>query len=483
MPYTRLIAAFFFVLMVFLLLCLPANHPYFTVESMLLAAIFAGILWLMALDGNFIMDLLVYLFTAYFTQRIVIVYFFPESLDHQDYLIFTHHDFTQAMYFLALSTFAALSAYVCSLYVGRRLPKSCAQLSSVIAPIHIFGQKFSFNNLFKIYAITAALLTIIQLYLITFMAVGVTGVPFERQYAVIFRFSNFLNSLTFLPFIVILSNEKGKNKKLAIVLIALMILNALFRVSKGVILSFALQYLICYYLVKGPIPKKYFKYAFVGLLITIFLYAPVIMYLRSLAIQYSLVGNLDGALANVSYTDFFMFSDKSFGFLQRLGGLDWLLGCINVGRDSFPWWASFTGDLLMVVKTFVPGDTLMFIEGYVPVSIIIPELMRGWNMAFHPGHGELLGGAGMAYVYWGLVGGVLFFYVWVFLLLLMFNSKIHVIYKNLFVLWLLVDVFIGGGFITPLCRIYEAFISIVIFFVVYCVVKVKFNNRCVVKLY
>lgn len=430
---------------------------------MLLAVIFAFSVWLMSLARSFMMDLMAILFTTFFSQRIVTIYFFPASLDYQDYLSFTSENFTLALAFLSTSAFASLSGYLCARIFPFTSRNSGTLKSHNIAPIEILGKRVPFDKIFSIYGYIAVLLIFFNLYLMIFSGVGLTGLPFEREFAIAFRISNFFSSIAFLPFLVILSDDKStKNKRVAILIIVLIILLGLLRASKGVILGIGLTYLICHYMVRGSIPKKYIQYAFIGLIVTIILYAPLITIFRASAIQYILTGNLFDSWANVSLFDVLTISEKSFGFLQRLGGFDWLLGLMNVGREQFPWWASTTGDLLMVLKTLWPGDALMFIRDYVPVATIIPELLRGFNMEYHLGHGELMGVVGMAYIYWGPALGIIFFFIWVFILTLIYKSKLHIIYKVIVLNSLLIIVFIGSGFITPLLRGYEAVISIAI---------------------
>jgi hypothetical protein len=473
MPYIRSITLFFALLILILTVLLPLGHPFYTVESMLLAVIFALTVWLMSLARSFMMDLLAVLFTAFFSQRIVTIYFSPGSLDYQNYLSFTPENFTFALTFLSLSAFAALFGYLCAQIFIFPCRNSGTLKSPNIAPIKILGKKVPFDKFFLIYAYIAVFLIFLKLYLMIFSGVGVTGLSFERVFAVPYRISLFFAGLGFLPFLVILSPDKNpKIRKMAILLIVLIVLHALFRASKGVILALTLQYLICHYLVRGFIPKKYMQYAFMGFIVTIIL-SPLIMFFRAYVIQFILEGNIINAWGNVSFSEVFVFSGTSFGFLQRMGGFDWLLGLMNVGREAFPWWASLTGDLLMVLKTLWPGDALMFIRDYVPVETIIPELLRGWNMEHHLGHGEIMGGIGMAYIYWGPTLGIIFFFIWVLIIALFYRSNFHVIFKVLLLYYFLTNVFIGGGFISALCRIYESIIAIVICSFIYCIFRLK----------
>ena len=462
MPYTRSITLFFALLILILTVLLPSAHPFYTVESMLLAVFFALTVWMMSLARSFIMDLLALLFSAFFSQRIVTIYFFPASLDYQDYLSFSPENFTLALAFLSMSAFAALSGYLCAQIFPFTSRNSGILKLHTIAPIKILGGKIPFDKLFPIYAYISISLVCFQIYLMMFWSVGVTGLPFDRKFAIFYRIANFFNGLGFLPFFACLSAEKNsKIRKLAILVLSLIIVHAFLRASKGTILILILQYIICYYLVRGFIPKKYIQYAFMGLIVTIIL-SPLIMIIRAFFVQYALLRNTIDAWNNVSFSEVFIFSDASFGFLQRLGGFDWLLGLMNVGRESFPWWASLRGDLLVVVKTLWPGDALMFIRDYVPIEKIIPELLRGWNMEHHLGHGDIMGGLGMAYVYWGPVLGVMFFFIWLLIFTLFYRSNLHIIFKFLLLYLILINVFIGGGFISALCRTYESVIAIVI---------------------
>jgi len=104
-----------------------------------------------------------------------------------------------------------------------------------------------------------------------------------------------------------------------------------------------------------------------------------------------------------------------------------------------------------------------------PITILT-ELVRGWDMSKVVG-GEIFGGVGMAYVYWGPVWGIFFFFIWGLILTLIYRSNFHIIFKFLLLYYFLIDVFIGGGFISAFCRSYESVIAIVICCFIYWIIS------------
>ena len=445
----------------------PSDHVFYTTESMCYAALFVGLVFVMALTKNFIMDLLAYLFTAFFTQRIIIFYFLPENLCYQRALWFPPTQFTAALQILSLGAFAIVCGYVFIRIIFRNAsPVDCSQTRS-LSSLRILGRTVPFEALFQIYTVIAISLLLFQAFLMLQYGVGVTAVTFDRKFAIVYRISNFFTSLGFLGFVVLLSDVKGKSRRYAIWLIVFNVLNCLLRTSKGAIIGMMTQYLICFYFVRGYLPKRYIRYAVVGLGITMLLYAPLITLARYFGIHYATAGTMAGALDGVPWPNLFEVSGRSLDFMKRLGGFDWLLAAINVGRDAYPWYASLTGDLLMVLKTLYPGDALMFIQDYMPIAYVIPHLIYGWDFSVHYDQGELFGIAGMAYVYWGALLGALFYFIWISILLIIFRSRVHSVYKILLINYLMIDVFISGGFITAFCKIYEGVIVLGICYAIY----------------
>ena len=140
---------------------------------------------------------------------------------------------------------------------------------------------------------------------------------------------------------------------------------------------------------------------------------------------------------------------------------------MTVGREAFPHWVSPRGDLVQILNSFVPGD-LIEVRGWVPVEALIPIMLRGYpSVESLTGHREIMGIAWMAYLYFGLVLGALFFFVWSFVSTKMLRSGLNIVLKILYFYVFVIVLFAGGGFTTPVLHFYEALVALMASYVLY----------------
>jgi predicted small integral membrane protein len=284
---------------------------------------------------------------------------------------------------------------------------------------------------------------------------------------VAYRIANIGQSTGFIfPLALFMLDRRDRVWKLAFYATIIMFGLGFLIASKSALMTPILILIIACHLARGYIPKKFIRWGVVAFLVTIFVFAPMITAVRSLLINWTLSGEV-GAVA----------FDSTKAFLKmsfRLGGLDWLAGFMTVGRESFPWWVSGYGEVIELVNTLVPGE-LIPIEGWVSVAHIIPHLTRGLSLEALSvgGHGELLGGVGMAFVYYGFWGGPLFFVVWSAITTVVLVSRIHVLFKGLYLYYFVIVFLLGGGFLTAGKTLMEAAIVLTIITSYYVVIVRK----------
>jgi len=253
LPFTRFISALFLAVLLPLAIAGPGNHPWFTHEALWLAALLSLILFFMSLIRDFYLDVVVVLFCAYFVQRIVVVYFQPDALDYQLNLDFVPETFTTVIWFMVACTIAIWLGYGLARFTDGRTWRG---RGIALDPIRILGRSVPFEHLFRMYAMFAIPLMLLELGLLTTTGVGAAGYEFDRSWAVIYRISFVASSIGFLAIVALLKGGLRPGvRRLAIWLIVLQVALALGRTSKASLLSLILTIIVCYYFTRGHIPR------------------------------------------------------------------------------------------------------------------------------------------------------------------------------------------------------------------------------------
>lgn len=468
MPFTRFITSCFLIVIFLIGIVGSGDHPWFTNTTLWLAALFAFCVWLMSLKKDFFLDVVAILFAAFFLQRIVVIYFRPDQMSYQPHLIFSSQVFDEAILFCIAVSIAVLIGYFFATYNrGKDVRK---QKETAINFDRLLGIRLNFEQIFKVYSFFLFGALIMQLFLMFKFGVGVTALEFSRSYAPILRLTQIVISLFVLPMFVVASgNFSSKTRKIAICLVILLLIYTIFfRTSKGALLSFCVIFFVCTHFCGRRISIKYIIAGGVLFLFTIFVFAPLVMILRSGWVSL-LTGqtNFGDILYGMTNNYQLIADELFFKFLNRMGGFDWLTGFMTVGRDAFLPSASLSSDIISIINSLIPGDLIERPPDYVTTSKLMPHILRGWSLGCYPGHGENMGGLGMAYLYFGQIGGALFFLLWSFISVKIVNSNINIIVKVLFFQLFVIVFFLGGGLETPIRHFYEAVILLIlVYFVV-----------------
>lgn len=461
MPFTRFITSCF--LLVFLLMALvgPGDHPWFTDGTLLLAVMFAICVWLMSLKRAFFLDVMAILFSLFFLQRIVVIYFRPDEMSYQEgHLIFSSQVFNEAILYCTAISVAVLIGYLFAIYIRKQEQKNIT-----INYNRLFGIGYDFDLLFKVYALFLVASFIFEVYLMVGLTVGITSIDFDRQYAPLLRIVQIVQVLHFLPILVLASGKfSSGTRKIAFFLLILFLARLVFlTASKAAILYLCVASIVCLYFCGKQISKKYLIIGFILFLFTIFVLAPGVTLLRA-GFQGLAAGSMN--INDVPYMmidNYVLKTDQLFfGFMNRMGIFDWVVGFMAVGRDAFLPSASIYNDLILIINSLVPGDLIDMSPDYVTISKLMPHILRGWDLGSYPGHSENMGGAGMAYLYFGKIGGVLFFFIWSFISAKILNSNTSVILKVLFFTYFVFNLFLGGDLTTSVRLFYDGLLMLIV---------------------
>jgi len=441
----------------------PGDHPWFAQETLWLVVLLALVLCCLALFRDFFLDTVVILFSAFFLQRILVIYIWPDQLDYQHYLYIARETMTLALVF---TLFCAGAVWVGSWFansLGRR--RLTPARMTATERVRILGKRIPFETLFRLYAVVAIPLSSMRLFLLFTMNMGVAGYLIGPEYAVLSRLSFLTGTTSIIAFLLLLIRGTTlKTKQLAILLLALNLALEVFSTAKGAFVTLFLALLVCLHFAGKKIQARYAWYAGAFLLIVVVFYAPLALNLRG-----ALLEGMGWGEAVTWLTEAPFHSDLLLGFLRRLNGLDLLVGFMTVGRDTFPGFVSLRGDVILLLNSLVPGEIIPQ-QDWVSPAYLIPFHLRGVSLPAEgalTAYGENYGLLGMGYVYFGWIGGVILMFVWSAVTTLILGSRIGRIYKILYFYLFVIVLFVGGGFFTPGIRFYESLISLGIAYALY----------------
>ena len=256
MPFTRFITSCFLIVIFLIAIFGPGNHPWFTNETLWLAVLFAFCVWLMSLKRHFFLDITAIFFTVFFLQRIVVIYFRPDQMEYQKHLIFSSQVFNEAMLFCIVISIAVLLGYFFAAYIGKDIQK---HKRIVINFDRLFGLRYDFELLFKVYSLFLFASMIFEVYLMVGLNVGITALEFDRQFAPLLRIVQIVQVLHFLPILVLVSGKfSPSTRRIAFCLLILILVRLiLFTTSKASLLYLCVAFIVCLYFSGRQINKKH----------------------------------------------------------------------------------------------------------------------------------------------------------------------------------------------------------------------------------
>lgn len=430
-PYTRLatFTAFIATLGCALYAAFLGSHPFMGTDVMLLAALAALLVYLTSLFRNFITDLISITLTAFLTQRIVVIYCWPQEMEYQRswYLRLSFDNevmFHTVLFYFFCTLAIALAGAVALSRKRTRKPAPFlvnADGEQVLPPVTFFGRQMSFERFSEMCSWIIIIGFLLNSYVLFVQGLGFTGQSVTRDTSVIRRLSTMGDSLGIFNILatVVFWKHIRHHKSIIYALVLSQFGGIILAASKGGQIGLFLNLITALYIARGSVPPKLVKYSFLMILFTAFVYYNVAMQLRNFILAYQLGGEV------TSYYSAPV-SDVLFAFSQRLGGFDWLASTMKVGREMYYPSTNLVLDLKESVNALIPGDIFAAPSDYVPISKLIPHLTRGIPVdTALGGHNEILGGLGTAYVYFGDWGGPLAMFIWTWWLVAFDRKRAH----------------------------------------------------------
>ncbi|MFZ5447617.1 MAG: O-antigen polymerase [Thermodesulfobacteriota bacterium] len=468
MPFTRSISIILFVVFLILAIAAPEGHVYFSQDTFWLTALLSLILLFMSFLRNLFLDIIVLLTDSFYIQRFFVLFYFPEEIEKNEYTITLIRDnFYDAISFIIIAELSILLGYV----IYQFFWNPSLRFSEDNHDISVFKKGGMFSSFFYYYAIIFIPLLLWQYIRILVFGVGITGINIDQSWGIIVRLTSLFNSLWFLAIIALLVKDTDKkNKLLAFLIITLFCGLNILTTSKGFFIVLIFLFIIIYYFINHNIPSKFIIYGFIATIFIATIYFNAIQIMRSVLINY-----YETSLFQIKMEWFkISFIENLLKFSERTGGLDWLVAFIAAGRDAFPSYVGLVGELKGIIdsffpNTFFPGG-LLGTKNNIPISKLIPIILKDQTMYYIIGSGDNLSFMGMTYLYFGHVYSIIFISLWSLLTFIVMFSKANLIIKILYFYIFVFSFFVGGLINTSVRSFYE---SILVYFIFYMLAKYR----------
>lgn len=438
-----LISGFFCVLLLLIWLDLASNdfvHPLYDGTSMWFVFLASVVILFMAVQRGLALQILSVLLTGFYTQRVVVTYFAPESFDYNGYVGFTTLNLESASQFYFLSVlFMLLGAVFLPRFLIGFFSNKRHAASVDFATIHYLNFRVDFSKLCRM-----ALWIVIVGYLYKFMVMlsgfGLTGSVYSADETILKWSIGIVDVLSpFAMFSVIFFSKSSREKRLAMIALFLEILSGFAMASKGFLVGMLITYYLDMRLIGRRISSKFLFYAVFFVVFSIFVFFPAMTVLRNTWLSGGLTFDFDYYVK--------LMSSAFLSFSNRLGGFDWMTLWLAVSPDKIPRSATVLGELISLINMLVPGEIIAQPDA-VNLSKLQVILGRGVGQLYElGGHAENQGGLATAYIIWGKATALAYLAVWAGGLTALGNACVHPFHKATILFSYLIVFVIGGGFV------------------------------------
>lgn len=428
------------------------THPYIDWQG-LVASVVATIAGLaLSRTSHAVAQVLAVLAFGYFTQRTVTLCLYPTSIEYFGSVDFTPAIFRDASFYYAGSiVFATFGVRLAN---SKPSMRSRPAIVEQIAKQEAFGRNF--RNAVCALVITSCVLKAISVF---FFKIGIAHQEMSRAEAVAFRAAGlFLSAKVIVIFWFVDELNHNLRKSIASLAVVALLFDMLFvQPGKGALLVLGTGVLTAYLVRDRLVPRSVVAMGITAVLATVLLISPLATWLRviQLAVADSGAGLVNAVKQPVSSS-----GTQPLEVMARLGGLDWLTALVAADRSSFVESASLTTDLRHAVNSVIPGELWPDPEGFVHIGKLMPMVLRGWTD--QPiqigGHAELMGGAGMAYVYFG-TAGVIASAAWAYFCVAAYNNLRRPEYRVLLLNSAVVTVFIAGQINSAFSQVFGTLVT------------------------
>lgn len=361
-------------------------------EYIILVSFFTFLVWVLSLTKDFISNLIAVVLTAYFSQRMLIFYVFPENFSFK---WVTDVQINEALIFSISALIAMVfGSMMFQIIYGRINRPSVISYSGD----KFLGINVGFEELIKMISLIVILALAIKLYTALSLGILVGSESWVGQKSLLESFllrgSQIFLSLSLLLLIVASRRDlfSQHTRMFAIFSIVIFLMfNVFVESSKGVLLAMMLFYMIILNYSRNGVSKKVMLFAIVIFVLTLFFFSIFMIWYRNIFIAY--VGGGDTGFA-FEYD----FNTAILTFSRRLGGFDWLTGIMAYQGNEFNYPGSIYHQIVQLINYFVPGKVIHE-QNYMTIGQGMGVLLS--NKPESDATRHLPGGLAMSYLAFG----------------------------------------------------------------------------------
>lgn len=388
-------------------------HVIFTAEALLLFFLASVVCTALAASNQLTAQMAALFVNLFFLHRIPILYFSPELLDYPIYLGDSQKIIEAAAFdFLLCVAFLGLGISFVGLFRNYN-PQHRNQMRRALItdPVRLLSLRADWGTLVRVSVPICLVLLIIQGFSLIYLDIGITGaVGSSNEFNTLLAITEMAKFI--LPVAIIgylISTESGDLllKKRSKTLLFLIILSLILIASRGAFFFMAISFYVGMRFLGLKNQNKYIRLIFILLLLSVITF-PLITYSRYLLLD------IDVPLLHF-FNHFAFFRDIS----ARLGA----------GVESYFLWFKYLSDgpqeklpelytlVFDAVNSLVPGEIINYDAGinYTKLQTYIgrPDQVGYQSVAYLEqvgGHGETPGTYGMAFILFGSLSFISFFF-------------------------------------------------------------------------
>lgn len=395
------------------------TSPYYSSFTLVYFFLSTLFVYFIALENNAATFILSFTLTTAFSQRFIVTYFYPDNLDYTKHLQFTKAEFEYSVLFYTL----CVGAVVAGLFLANFLPRLRTDSTQkklnenrLLPYIWFLFFRLKTVKFLKVVIFFYLVLVIIKILVITITGVGLTGATHEASQSGLHWLSSrsaVIGGYAF--FSVLLLKQYNSKSRLSRFFFFFYVLENLIMASRSFALSIVQNLAVSFYILKKKIKRKYIIYAILGLVFSVTVYYTALTVLRG----YLLTGEI-----YVSQESAFLSISRGFSQLEPL--YLW----IDMPEKMYAASVGFFADIKLFVNSFWIGDIIPD-----PDRVSLGKLMvqygrqDDFDIFALAGHSENPGAFATTYMYLGVFGGMIYWFLLGLFLKILSKSDIHPFWK------------------------------------------------------
>ncbi len=401
------------------------TSPHYAAPALIYFFLSTVFIYFIALENTASTFVLSFTLTTAFSQRFIITYFFPENLDYADRLEFTKNELDYSLLFYSSCVATILLGSFLANFLPRVKFSNSVRKETGSEEYHAFIQFFYFRlktvKFLRIVIIFYFFLVGIKILIILTTGIGLTGATHTADQSLIHWLSSrsgVIGGYAF--FSVLLLKQYEKDTKLLKIFLTFYFIENIFMASRSFFLSLVQFLTISFYILRRRIKTKYIVFALIGLLFSGTLYYTALTVLRG----YLLTGEI------------YISEESPFLSISRgLSQLEPLYLWIDMPSKLYEGSVGFFADIKLFVNAFAIGD-LISDPDRVSFGKLMVQYGRqdDFDIFVLGGHAENPGAFATTYMYLGLYGGVIYWFLLGIFLKVLDKSDLHLFWRFGFVI-------------------------------------------------